>query len=75
MSVPALKISLTPPVAFEDLSYTAKIVPVDTLQSMLEDPSSGSKATQNLPGFDGADGQRATSANPDGENMVRTDGK
>ena len=30
-------------------SQTEKIVPVDTLQSILDDPSSGSKATQYLP--------------------------
>lgn len=30
-------------------SQTAKMVPVDTLQSMLEDPSRGSNATQYFP--------------------------
>jgi len=32
-------------------SYTAKMVPVLTLQSMLDEPSSGSKATQKRPAF------------------------
>merc|ERR1719390_73718 len=35
--------------SFDTRSYTAKIVPVDTLQSMFDEPSSGSKATQKRP--------------------------
>ena len=37
--------------SFDTRSYTAKIVPVDTLQSMFDEPSSGSKATQKRPAF------------------------
>ena len=51
MSLPVRMMSSTvgaPPLVF---SYTAKIVPVDTLQSMFEEPSSGSKATQKRPRF------------------------
>jgi len=32
-----------------DLSHTEKMVPVDTLQSIFEDPSNGSNATQYFP--------------------------
>lgn len=49
MSVPGRKISSTFPSVLDVLSYTAKMVPVDTLQSMLEEPSRGSNATQNFP--------------------------
>lgn len=49
MSVPARKTSAVLPPTADFLSYTAKMVPVETLQSMLEDPSRGSNATQYLP--------------------------
>jgi hypothetical protein len=47
--MPGRKISviLTGPSDF--LSNTEKIVPVETLQSIFDEPSKGSKATQNRP--------------------------
>ena len=50
MSEPTLRTSATVPIlpgVF--FSYTAKIVPVETLQSMFELPSRGSKHTQKRP--------------------------
>jgi len=50
MSLPVRRMSSTQPTGpFDTRSYTAKMVPVDTLQSMFEEPSSGSKATQKRP--------------------------
>eukprot|EP00965_Chrysotila_dentata_P162677 5371693-Pleurochrysis_carterae.AAC.1 len=53
MSLPVRRMSSTTGGPGELFSYTAKMVPVETLQSMFELPSSGSKATQKRPSFSG----------------------
>ena len=50
MSLPVRRMSFTLPTPLLDVrSYTAKMVPVLTLQSMFEEPSRGSNATQKRP--------------------------
>merc|ERR1719502_1280204 len=50
MSLPVRRMSSTVPQGVEEVrSYTAKIVPVLTLQSMFDEPSRGSNATQKRP--------------------------
>mmetsp|Transcript_47971 Transcript_47971/g.108906 ORF Transcript_47971/g.108906 Transcript_47971/m.108906 type:complete len:227 (+) Transcript_47971:716-1396(+) len=49
ISVPGLRMSAADSSPSDVFLKTEKMVPVDTLQSMLEEPSSGSKATHRLP--------------------------